>query len=153
MGSISVRPAVMDDLAAVAALFDAYRQFYDERSDPDGARAFVAQRLSSGDSAIFVAQAADATGPLLGFMQLYPSYSSTRMARAWILNDLFVMPAARKAGVARALLSRALEFARATGAAEMSLETASDNTIAQAAYEKLGWQRETRFIKYNLPLG
>jgi len=46
----------------------------------------------------------------------------------------------------------ARDFARSTQAAEMFLETAKDNTIAQAAYEALGWQRETVFFKYNLPL-
>ena len=74
------------------------------------------------------------------------------MRPAWILNDLFVVPEARRQGIAGKLLCAAHDLAIGTGAAEMSLETAADNHCAQAAYEKLGWQRERVFVKYNFPL-
>lgn len=59
----------------------------------------------------------------------------------------------RHAGVGSALLSRALQHVRSDGASGMFLETAHDNAAGQALYEKAGWTREGRFIKYNAPLG
>lgn len=72
------------------------------------------------------------------------------MQRAWLLNDLFVAPAARRAGVGRALLERAHTFARETNSKEMMLQTALDNVPAQRLYESLGWQRDNDFYVYML---
>lgn len=72
------------------------------------------------------------------------------MKRLWILNDLFVAPQARRAGVGRALLERARQFAEETHAKGLTLQTATDNYTAQAVYEAMGWKRETGFYAYNL---
>src|SRR5690242_1831242 len=112
MTAVQVTRATVDDIETVAPLFDAYRQFYQQPSDLDGARAFLAERVGRDESAIFLALLDDGTPA--GFTQLYPIFSSTSMQRAWLLNDLFVAPAARRAGVGRALLERAYAFARET---------------------------------------
>ena len=52
-----------------------------------GAENFLKERLENQDSEIFVAEE---NGILTGFTQLYPLFSSTRMKRYWLLNDLFV---------------------------------------------------------------
>ncbi|MGO4780223.1 GNAT family N-acetyltransferase, partial [Lysobacter sp. 2RAB21] len=88
-----------------------------------------------------------------GFTQLYPTFSSVRAARVWVLNDLFVEPQARRRGVAQALLDAAAEFARADGAARLELETNHDNLTAQALYDAAGWQRYDGTQRYHLPLG
>lgn len=75
-----------------------------------------------------------------------------RLVRTWLLNDLFVAPAARGGGVGRALLQAAAAQARVRGAASLSLSTALDNAPAQALYESLGWVRDTRFCEYGLTL-
>ncbi len=72
--------------------------------------------------------------------------------RTYLLNDLFVAPAARKQGVARSLLAAAEDFARANGAASLSLSTAIDNLPAQELYAALGWKRDEDFCEYNLQL-
>jgi ribosomal protein S18 acetylase RimI-like enzyme len=72
--------------------------------------------------------------------------------RTYLLNDLFVSAAARRCGVAAALLRAAAEQARALGAASLSLSTALDNAPAQALYESLGWQRDAQFCEYGLTL-
>src|SRR6266536_3158982 len=105
--------AELDDVERIVPLFDAYRRFYRERSDPDGARAYLTDRLTRGEAVIFLAIV---DGAATGFTQLYPSFSSVSMRRLWILNDLFVDPSARRAGVARALLERAERWAAETGA-------------------------------------
>ena len=148
MTSVQVMRAAVDDIETVAPLFDAYRQFYQQPSDLDGARAFLTERLERGESVIFLALLDDGTPA--GFTQLYPIFSSTSMQRAWLLNDIFVAPAARRAGVGRALLERAHAFARATNSKELMLQTAVDNLPAQRLYESLGWQRDNDFYVYML---
>ena len=142
--------ATLDDLDALASLFDGYRVFYERPSDRALARAFLQERLQRGESVIFIAR--DATGEALGFTQLYPFFSSVSAHRIWVLNDLFVAPAARHRGVARALMECARAFALETGALRLVLETAEDNHPAQALYESLGYVRESGTRHYSLEL-
>ncbi|MDH5832285.1 GNAT family N-acetyltransferase [Luteimonas sp. M1R5S18] len=127
------------DLDALAALFDAYRQFYGQPSDVPAAREWLRSRLRFGESKVLVARQGSTA---VGFAQLYPMFSSVRMARTWVLNDLFVLPATRRQGVARALLDAAAAFARADGAASIQLETARDNAAARATYRDAGWHED-----------
>ena len=144
------RPATAADLDALALLFDGYRRFYGQPPDLARARGFLAERLASGDSVLLVALAEN--GALVGFTQLYPSFSSVRTARIWILNDLYVAPEARGSRAGLALLEAAKAHARATGAVRLSLSTAHDNARAQAVYERNGWQRERHFWHYDFAL-
>lgn len=139
---ISAQPS---HLELLAPLFDAYRVFYDQPSDIRAARRFLEARLSAGNSVIFLALL---DGPV-GFTQLYPSFSSVSLERLWILNDLFVVPEARRKAVAGALLRRAQQHARDTDAKGLTLRTARHNRAAQALYEAHGWERDTAFWTYN----
>lgn len=145
-----VRQATIRDLDAVAPLFDAYRRFYAQPGDLERARTFLRERFAHHESVVLFAR--DADGAALGFTQLYPLFSSVRCVRIYLLNDLFVAPAARRRGVGADLLSAAAEFARANGAASLALSTAADNATAQKLYESLGWKRETGFLEYHLSL-
>ena len=127
------------DLDALAQLFDAYRQFYGQASDVPRARDWLRSRLRVGESVVLLAKR-DAA--IVGFVQLYPMFSSVRMARTWILNDLFVEAGARRRGVARRLLDAAAKFARDDGAAGISLETMQDNAAARALYRAAGWNED-----------
>jgi ribosomal protein S18 acetylase RimI-like enzyme len=148
--SFQVRQSTVHDLDTLVPLFDGYRQFYGQPSDPGGVRAFLGARFAHHQSVILLAL--DDSGAGLGFTQLYPLFSSVRMVRTYLLNDLFVAPAARRRGVAAALLREAAAHARALGAASLSLSTALDNAPAQALYESLGWQRDRQFCEYALTL-
>ncbi len=142
-----VRRAGLGDLDDVAPLFDGYRQFYGQPSDLAAARAFLAERLRRDESVIFVAIADDVT---LGFTQLYPSFSSVSVRRLWILNDLFVSPAARRGGVGRRLLERARDWAVETDSKGLTLTTAVTNSAARSLYESCGWRRDDEFAHYQL---
>ncbi len=150
--AIEIVRATVDDLPSLAPLFDGYRQFYKQAPDLEGARRFLAAHFEHDTSVIFLALNRDAEEGrrACGFTQLYPSFSSVSMKRLWILNDLFVAPEARRLGVGRALLARAREFAAETKARGLTLNTAVDNSTAQALYESAGWKRETQFYAYNL---
>lgn len=144
------RRAGREDLDALASLFDAYRVFYEQAPQPERARAFIRERMEKGDSTIFVCEGEQ--GALQGFTQLYPSFSSVSMRRIFVLNDLYVAPAARRRGVARALMQAAHDFARSAGAVRVSLSTARTNESAQPLYESLGYRRDEVFLHYDLLL-
>ena len=114
-----VRSAGIDDLPALAALFDGYRVFYGPPSDPLRAGAFLRERLERGDSHLLLA--VDGQGGALGFAQLYPAFTSVGTAPIEILNDLFVEARARGHGVGRALLRRAA-MGSLTGMSEQTRE-------------------------------
>lgn len=147
----AVRQAGPSDADIVAPLFDAYRQFYEQPSDPALARRFIAERLERAESVVFLAES---EGRAVGFVQLYPLFSSTaaQPRRLWLLNDLFVAPEARGTGVGRALLARARRLAEETGAAGLELLTARGNTTAQRLYESVGYRRDDEFLRYELGL-
>jgi len=144
-----VRRAALADLDILIPLFDAYRQFYRRASDPMLARTFLRERLERDESVIFLATQNDAPA---GFTQLYPSFSSAAAARIYVLNDLYVAPAARRCGVGAALLRHAAEFGRTQGAVRLALATEISNLTAQSLYGANGWVRDATFYHYNLAL-
>ena len=131
------RKASVADLTQLASLFEAYRLFYKMPPDAVGAEAFIRNRLTQNDSEIFVA---DADGVLAGFVQLYPLFSSTRMKRLWLLNDLYVDQKFRGHGVSKLLIDASKSLCVETGACALMLETAKSNTIANQLYVATGFE-------------
>lgn len=144
--SITVRQATIHDLDLVAPLFDAYRVFYGQPTDIARATQFLRERFQHHDSVVLLAL--DGEGEGVGFVQLYPMFSSVRTARMYLLNDLFVAPNARRRGVAATLMREAMDFARAIGVSGMTLATAHTNAPAQQLYESMGWKRDEEFREY-----
>jgi ribosomal protein S18 acetylase RimI-like enzyme len=145
-----IRRAVASDAAAVAPLFDAYRQFYGKESNRALAEQFLERRLTNGESIVLVAESRTAGVEPLGFVQLYPTFSSIGCGPAWVLNDLFVAEGARRVGVAEALMHAATGAAKRAGVPSISLSTAHDNFAAQALYTKLGYILDEQFRTYSL---
>lgn len=146
--ALDIKRVTVADVSSVALLFDAYRVFYNQPSSLQGAFDFLEQRISKNESAVFLAVM---NNEPVGFVQLYPVFSSIQMKKAWILNDLFVAETARNQGVGEALLHQAIQFGRETGAAYLLLQTASDNYRSQSVYEKNGWIKTQDFF-YEYPL-
>jgi GNAT superfamily N-acetyltransferase len=146
MQKTTVRQAVLADVPVLAPLFDGYRQFYGRPTDVAAAESFLRERFDHGESVIFLALARDEPA---GFAQLYPSFSSVSLARTFILNDLFVVPAWRRTGVGSGLLRAATEHARSLDAVRVTLSTDIENTSAQAVYEARGWKRDREYFVYH----
>ncbi|WP_340371907.1 GNAT family N-acetyltransferase [Peribacillus sp. FSL E2-0218] len=140
---MNIQRATLDQLESLTGLFDSYRVFYEQVSDFVSARNFLGERLANGDSVVFMASEEE---DAVGFVQLYPSFSSVSMRHSWILNDLFVKDSARKKGYGEELLKAAIAFARESGAKGITLETGKDNVEAQSLYEKIGFARETNYF-------
>ena len=151
--TIEIIEAKLEHIEEAAILFDLYRQFYQQHSDLALARIFITERLTEQTSVIFLALLRQAfVQQYIGFMQLYPTYSSLSLKQLWILSDLFVRPEAREKGVGKLLLQQARQLAISTFAEGLTLQTAKDNVIAQSLYESQGWEQETVFLTYNLLL-
>jgi ribosomal protein S18 acetylase RimI-like enzyme len=143
---MEARLATHVDLLELTRLFDLYRQFYQQPSNLSEAKAFLEARLTNQESVIFVVPDKE---KLLGFVQLYPSFSSVSMKKLWILNDLFVARESRKSGVGEILMKAAMEYSLKSGAKGLNLMTAKDNVVAQKLYEKLNWKSESLFLTYH----
>ncbi len=131
---ITIRNASLSDIDQLSKLFDEYRIFYLVESDLPGAKAFLSERIKNKDSEIFVA--VKNAKFLVGFVQLYPLFSSTRLKRLWLLNDLYVSPGSRGQNISVMLIDKAKELSRQTNSAGLILETAKSNIIGNKLYPR-----------------
>jgi GNAT superfamily N-acetyltransferase len=114
------------DGEAIAPLLDAYRVFYGEPPDLEAARTFIRQRFAKRDTQFFVARAND--GGLLGFAHLLLSIDTLSLRPIGILEDIYVLEAARGQGIGGALLDAAAAYARAHWARAIdALDRASES--------------------------
>ncbi|MFC6618147.1 GNAT family N-acetyltransferase [Deinococcus radiophilus] len=146
--TLSIRRAGLSDLDTLTELFDEYRVWYSQPSDPAGARAFLQERLLLGEAVIFLALVDDQPA---GFMQLYRMFSSVGLRRIRVLNDLFVRDGFRGQHIGTALLDAARDLTAQSGAARVVLETGADNHAAQQVYERYGFTRDES-VHYLLPV-
>lgn len=146
-----VRQATIDDLEETAQLFNEYRVFYKQESDLEGAISFLFERFEHRESVIFLIFEAE-NNRVVGFTQLYPSFSSVSIKRSWILNDLYVLEEFRGRGAAKLLLDVAKSYALQTKAKGITLSTSINNETAQRLYEKYGYQKNLDFYHYYLNL-
>jgi len=131
-----IRKASLNDIGQLSRLFDAYRVFYKKDADVAGAKKFLSERIQNNESEIFVAEIDNS---LVGFVQLYPLFSSTRMKRLWLLNDLFVDSKHRGKNISVLLMEKAKEFAIQTNSCGLILETAKTNDIGNSLYPRTGF--------------
>lgn len=133
----NTRKATIQDLSQLTELFDQYRVFYHKESDIPAAENFLKERIENKDSEIFVAES---EGKLTGFVQLYPLFSSTRMKRYWLLNDLYVNENYRGKGFSKKLIEEAKQLAKSTDASGILLETGKSNDIGNQLYPSCGFE-------------
>jgi len=129
---IYIREFQSEDIDAVVNLFDAYRLFYKMDSNKVLAKKFLLERIANKESVIFVSE--NEVAVLTGFVQLYPIFSTTRLKRLWLLNDLFVDLAERGKGISKKLIQQAQKLCVETEGCGLILETAKSNVIGNLLY-------------------
>jgi GNAT superfamily N-acetyltransferase len=137
-----IERAVSGDLSELVPLFDAYRRFFAGHADASESHGFLAQRFERRDSVVFTARAGDA---LVGFVQLYPLWSSWYCRRIWFLSDLYVSEASRGLGIGRRLVERAVEYARETAASSVMVELPHREPHLARFYAELGFHKDAVF--------
>ncbi len=120
-----------------ALLHELWLEFEAEVPAPDGFGPdtwdvdWAALRASMEHGAVVVAE--DETGPV-GFAEL-----AAVQAGRWHVETIYVRPAARRQGVATALLREGVERAQAAGVEHVSLGTVAANEVARTVWERLGF--------------
>ncbi len=150
MNNISIKLMQLQDIADIAPLFDAYRQFYQQAPDLELATNFLKSRFMDKESIILMAESHDQK--IVGFCQLYPSFCSVIAKPIYILSDLFVSSDMRKLGIGKMLLEAAHLQAIINKVTRLDLTTAKDNIAAQALYKSMDWVRDEIFYTYNKTL-
>ena len=135
---MQIREAKLSDLENLSDLFNSYRMFYGKKSDLKVANEFLRSRIENKDSKIFVC---DLNNELSGFVQLYPIFSSTRVSKYWLLNDLFVDIKKRGKGYSKLLIERSKELVIESKACGMMLETEKSNDIGNMLYPSTGFKK------------
>ena len=134
--------ATPGDVPELAPLFDAYRMFFTGAPDVAKSQRFLAERAASGDSVLFLAREGERA---VGFIQLYPLWSSWYCRRIWFLSDLYVAEDARKRGIGRRLVERVIEHARETSAASIMVELPRREPHLMEFYRNLGFEPDAVF--------
>lgn len=141
-----IRKSKIDDLHELAELFNDYRLFYQQETDIEKAKGFLKERLTKDESVIFIAFSGD---KMAGFVQLYPLFSSVRIKKLWLLNDLFVKEEFRGQGFSISLIEQSKEFCLQSGACGFVLETAKTNIIGNKLYQRMDLRLDTEHNIYN----
>lgn len=138
-----IEEAAIEDIPALCELLG---ELFSEETDfhPDMARqaAGLALILANPERGrIFVERR---EGSVTAMVNLLFIANITRGGRSVLLEDLIVRRAARRQGIASALLRHAVAFAKAHGAADLTLLTDATNKRAIALYTKMGFARGLR---------
>lgn len=136
-----------EDEAALERLLSAYHDWmgsHDERYDPEAELAEDLGSLSAEPESW--AWLARRDGEAVGCVLLYGETAElAEFKRLWVAPD------ARGEGVARALMDRVIERARAEGYGTLGLTTAPWSEAAHALYESMGFERVPPYPETRLP--
>jgi GNAT superfamily N-acetyltransferase len=144
---IVIQKAVIQSIEDLAQIFDLYRIFYKKESDIEQAKQFLKARLENNESVIYIAFD-NQEEQIVGFVQLYPLFSSTRMQRLWLLNDLYVKQEYRNTGISKMLIEASKTLCIETNACGLMLETAKDNTVGNQLYPATDFVLDTEHNFY-----
>jgi GNAT superfamily N-acetyltransferase len=137
MGTGVCLPATAADLPAVAGWM---RAFYAEEHLAYSPACLAALSALAGDPSLGILLVLrDGGGAGAGYAVLTFGFSLERGGRTALLDELYVLPAARGQGFGRAAVGAALEAARAAGCAAVHLEVDRVNRRARRLYASLGF--------------
>lgn len=140
MSSHRIWNATVEDVPAIAGLLYDFNTEYHEPTPSPPELADRLKELMADDTAVVLG----GHGPDgLALVRFRPSLWSR--ANEAYLAELYVRPEHRGHGLGRALLTAAIELARARGADYFDLSTSEDDVAARKLYESCGFRnRESR---------
>jgi GNAT superfamily N-acetyltransferase len=145
---VTISRATTADLPELLQLMRSYCDFYEVAPSDEDLLA-LSQALIDDPEREGVQLIAREDGEALGFATIYWSWATTIAARIGVMNDLFVTPSARGSGAADALIRACVDECRQHGAAELTWQTARDNSRAQRVYDRIG-ARRSEWVDYSL---
>lgn len=146
---IDVRPAGPTDAPTVYRFI---RELADYEREPDAVKVSAAELAEQmgRDQPPFECVLGLLDGAPVGFALFFHNYSTWRGRAGLYLEDLYVSPAARGAGVGRRLLQHLARVAVARDCARMEWAVLDWNTPAIEFYERLGAAPMSDWTTYRL---
>ena len=142
--SIIIRPITLSDKARWLELFKEYVIFYKSKVS-DEQFELTWQRIHSDFN--MYGLIAELDGQIVGIAHYIFRPSTWDVEDFCYLEDLFVDPKVRGAGVGRALISELEKIAIAKGSKRLYWTTAADNEVARKLYDKVAI---TDFVQYRI---
>lgn len=153
MSGIHVEACDSDErLAAAGALFDQYRHHYGERRRDARTLGWLTGMVESNMLTVYTASVDSLADGPVGLATAHEVPASLAMGRFWQLRDLYVLPEARRHGVAAAMVGAVRDAALAAGAIRLSLTTEPDNQAALGLYRGLGFKPVEGLVSLSLNL-
>ncbi len=136
---LSIRPASPADAPALCAWNAAMAQETESLAlDPAVLERGVRRVFEQPQRGFYLV--AERDGEAVGGLLVTYEWSDWRNADYWWIQSVYVVPAARRDGVFRALYAEVERRAREAGAASLRLCVESENRRAQRTYGELGMQ-------------
>jgi GNAT superfamily N-acetyltransferase len=147
--AVTISRVGVSDLPPLLPLLRAYCDFYEVAPRDDRLISLCRALIEDpSEGSQFLAREQASREPV-GFATLFWSWQTLDAGRTGVMNDLFVVPAARGGGVGRALIEACRGACRRRGVGKLVWETALDNEPAQRLYDSLGAE-SSRWLSYEL---
>jgi GNAT superfamily N-acetyltransferase len=147
--TISIRPATPADVPLLLGLFAELAE-YERLSDLLVATEERLDAALFGERPAAEALIAEHDGEVAGYALFYPTFSTFLAIQGIWLEDLFVRPAHRKAGIGRALLAAVAATLRARGGERLEWSALDWNELALDFYRGLGARQMEEWVTHRL---
>lgn len=141
--AVSIRPATLDDLAAILefeqAVIVAERPF-DPTIKLGKTNYYDIPDLIASPDVLMVVAEIDGRPIGCGYARIEASKVYNQHSHHSYLGLMYTVPEHRGAGVNRKIIEALFEWSRERGVTEIRLEVYSDNAAAIRAYEKVGFE-------------
>jgi GNAT superfamily N-acetyltransferase len=147
--SATVRPARPHDVGLLLELFMELAEYEKLTDEMHATEQLVSQALF-GEPAAAEAVIAERDGQPAGYALFFPTFSTFLAKRGVWLEDLFVRPQHRRAGVGKALIAAVAARAHQRGAQRLEWSALRWNELALGFYRGIGAQTMDEWITHRL---
>jgi GNAT superfamily N-acetyltransferase len=138
------------DLAELLPLMRGYCDFYAVDPSDEALLAMSRTLISDPEREGFQLVARDGSGHAIGFATVFWTWATSSASRIGVMNDLFVHTDARGGGAADELIAECARLVRERGGKSLEWQTAKDNHRAQKVYDRVGGERDDRWLSYSV---
>ena len=146
---LTIRPATVDDVPLIAQLIRELAE-YERLADAAVATEAGLREQLFGEHPAAEVLIAEADGEPAGFALFFHTFSTFLGKRGLYLEDLFVRPRFRGAGLGRHLMAALARIAVQRGCGRFEWSVLDWNTPSIQFYDSLGAQPQSEWIRYRM---